>query len=1070
MKKIFLLSGFIFFFCFANCFSQSELELKEKQQEMQTIRCGTKNEFLGKENFQKVKTLFQRAYDVFPSIPRGMLEAVSYYYTRFVHIAYDAEDVENQEDIPRVYGLMGLTLDGKGVFRENLSYVSRLSKVPPEDIISSPEQNVLAYAAAFAHLQREKKITSSRVEDYAPILEELSELPLLATPDGRGFAMNSFLYSVYAFLASQEWCRQFDVPCREVDMKRLFGKELELLQSAKVFMPVAEPTGGEGEKVSGRAKILSAGEADYENALWVPAGSCNYTPMSGRNVSAVTIHYTSGTYSGAIAWFQNCSYNGVGARASAHYVIRSFDGQITQMVREKDKAWHVGAANAYTIGIEHEAYGNVAEYFTPAMYQASADLLRDICHRNQIDPHRMFYRDTLDDGTQLNKGLHSLGSSTACTKIRGHQHYPDQTHTDPGPYWNWNYYYKLVNETDEVVVLTADSGVLTDSGGPEANYQNDERTLFVIEVPDADSVVLEFSDFELEKDYDFLWIYDGNSEFSPSLGRWNTQSPGRVVSSGNALTLEFRSDCGTTKRGWQAAWHAKFPIQTSDTAAPTFPAPMTEIVWNDSTWLVRDTSVHFVDEAAAGISQRFYQVMEYDGSKWTADGQNGFLCNNFDASSSLVGWNSHAGQWEVLDAQLQQDDAEALQTMISVPLNGTKSDAYLYDFYAKVTAAPEQASSFVTWFAVDNAAEMRNGYALKIVPNEHEMVIGKLTEGVFSILATCSNVYTSANQSYRYRIVHDRQTGVMKVFRHSALLCVVQDQQPVAAAAHFVWQTERCAAAFDNLRVYRSRDDEVLLRVGRARGNDLRYQAAAGMACAKLKSIILDAADAFSPLVEKKLLVDYTPPTPPLHLKVQPDVTLTVGTVSQDFMATWAPVTENESGLETYEVCLEPVRVPDNSSGLVWQEMGTEAYYQNSIGLLSNVHYRLWVRARDEAGWYSPAVSSPEFSVSRNPMEGQVLQEQQRQGVRKLKTMASAAGGTPSSDEGGCLKAYPNPAVENIFLKGVPPAAEMLLCDAVGHVLKRFVLPPDQSFSVADLSPGFYFLISSFGKISFVKV
>ena len=47
------------------------------------------------------------------------------------------------------------------------------------------------------------------------------------------------------------------------------------------------------------------------------------------------------------------------------------------MVRETDKAWHVGNCNPYTIGLEHEAYGNIYSYFTPAMYEASADLTRD---------------------------------------------------------------------------------------------------------------------------------------------------------------------------------------------------------------------------------------------------------------------------------------------------------------------------------------------------------------------------------------------------------------------------------------------------------------------------------------------------------------------------------------------------------------------------------------------------------------------------------------------------------------------------------------------------------------------
>jgi N-acetyl-anhydromuramyl-L-alanine amidase AmpD len=87
------------------------------------------------------------------------------------------------------------------------------------------------------------------------------------------------------------------------------------------------------------------------------------------------IHVTEGTYTSAINWFRNDASN-----VSAHYVIRSSDGQITQMVREKDIAWHAGYWdwNVKSIGIEHEAYVNNPAWYTDAMYRSSAALTRNI--------------------------------------------------------------------------------------------------------------------------------------------------------------------------------------------------------------------------------------------------------------------------------------------------------------------------------------------------------------------------------------------------------------------------------------------------------------------------------------------------------------------------------------------------------------------------------------------------------------------------------------------------------------------------------------------------------------------
>lgn len=451
-----------------------------------------------------------------PMLPKGLLEAVAFTNTRCHHLTDD--DYSNPSDdptaMPRSYGMMGLVRDGKECFRENLKTVSELSGFTEQDIVGDPVINVLAYAKACEKIASRIGIKSKAVEDWIPVIMELSELPMNTKQDE--LPMKMMLYSVCDRLGS--------------DLKTIFGEDYGVLS---------------GDTVS------ITRETDYPGAIWIPAPECNWEPRT-KAVSAVTIHYTEGTYAGCISWFQNCD-----SEVSAHYVIRSYDGQVAQMVREKDKAWHVGVANGYTIGIEHEAYGNIISFFTEAMYESSADLVRNICSRYMtINGYRTFCTDTLDDGTALDYGLHNLGGEGACIQIRGHQHYPDQTHTDPGPYWNWNYYYKLINNRDMPVIV---GGQGIDEGDLDhLNYPNDERRIWVIRSDDETNITLDFSYFDLETDYDFLWIYDGDNVFAPLLGRWNTMSPGTVTSSGNALCVEFRSDCATTAGGWRAHWTANY--------------------------------------------------------------------------------------------------------------------------------------------------------------------------------------------------------------------------------------------------------------------------------------------------------------------------------------------------------------------------------------------------------------------------------------------------------------------------------------------------------------------------------
>ncbi|MCX5400637.1 peptidoglycan-binding protein [Streptomyces sp. NBC_00102] len=163
---------------------------------------------------------------------------------------------------------------------------------------------------------------------------------------------------------------------------------------------------------------VSTRSADYPSALWVPAATTNYRSGRTADIDTVVIHVTQGSYAGSISWFQNPA-----AVVSAHYVIRSSDGQITQMVRDSDTAYHAKSANASALGIEHEGWIDDPSWFTDVMYRSSAALTRYLCDRHGIAKDR--------------------------AHIIGHSEAPGNDHTDPGPYWDWTYYMQLVDGSAE---------------------------------------------------------------------------------------------------------------------------------------------------------------------------------------------------------------------------------------------------------------------------------------------------------------------------------------------------------------------------------------------------------------------------------------------------------------------------------------------------------------------------------------------------------------------------------------------------------------------------------------------
>lgn len=176
-----------------------------------------------------------------------------------------------------------------------------------------------------------------------------------------------------------------------------------------------------GDASRPQEKGPEAAKADYSGAKWSAANKANYTNADRPHsdpIKKVIIHTMQGSYSGTKSWFKNAN-----SEVSAHYIIRSKDGEITQMVHDEDIGWHAGNwdVNVESIGIEHEGYiDNPKKWFTNKMYESSAKLVASICDRYGIPVDR--------------------------DHIIGHAEVPGADHTDPGKGWDWSKYMKLVKK------------------------------------------------------------------------------------------------------------------------------------------------------------------------------------------------------------------------------------------------------------------------------------------------------------------------------------------------------------------------------------------------------------------------------------------------------------------------------------------------------------------------------------------------------------------------------------------------------------------------------------------------
>jgi N-acetylmuramoyl-L-alanine amidase len=128
----------------------------------------------------------------------------------------------------------------------------------------------------------------------------------------------------------------------------------------------------------------------------------------GKTVNALILHYTGmKTAKGAEDWL--CADE---SQVSAHYLVYE-DGQIVQMVREADRAWHAGASfwlgerdlNSVSIGIEIANPGHHGYLDFPAgQIDAVIKLCRGIKRRHGIAPEMVLAHSDIAPGRKVDPG------------------------------------------------------------------------------------------------------------------------------------------------------------------------------------------------------------------------------------------------------------------------------------------------------------------------------------------------------------------------------------------------------------------------------------------------------------------------------------------------------------------------------------------------------------------------------------------------------------------------------------------------------------------------------------------
>ena len=161
--------------------------------------------------------------------------------------------------------------------------------------------------------------------------------------------------------------------------------------------------------------------------------------------------------------------------------------------------------------------------------------------------------------------------------------------------------------------------LFTDTGGLTSNYGNNQ-TIIKTFYPSSGALTMSFTEFGLEEDYDFMYIYNGPSTSSPLFANGNALTgytlPGTFTSThpSGAITVRFVSDEAENDIGWKANFSCSvLAVEDADTknnSVSIYPNPaknMITILSKDAlkSFKIYDEAGRLVKSEAAIKASRF---------------------------------------------------------------------------------------------------------------------------------------------------------------------------------------------------------------------------------------------------------------------------------------------------------------------------------------------------------------------------------------------------------------------------------------------------------------------------------
>jgi len=380
-------------------------------------------------------------------------------------------------------------------------------------------------------------------------------------------------------------------------------------------------------------------------------------------------------------------------------------------------------------------------------------------------------------------------------------------------------------------------------------------------------------------------------------------------------------------------------------------------------WQTQDFTVTFADAdnvGGSGVNDRFYQVLDYNGTEWRGNALNGFFNDNFSALLN-PSWSVADTSWHVNNGHLEQTNTASGNTNIYTAVTQDSTHTFLYHWQMMFNAGSNRRAGVYIYCSDPTQAQRGNAYMIWFRADDDKCQLYTVKNNLISTNLTDDNCTINDGVWYDCKATYNPSTGVLKAYLNNVLISTYTDAAPLKTGSYISLRTGNADVLYDDIKVWKTRNSTALVTVGAAVANDIRYQNTDPVSSsARIKSLVIDSAGNFSAIATQNINIDWTEPSCPTvndGTGIDVDTAFSLTTLS----ANWSSSADANSGIAKYWYAIGTTA--GATDVLNWTDNAQDTSVTNSSLLLTNGQtYYFSIKAEDGAGLISICSSDGIFA------------------------------------------------------------------------------------------------------------